>query len=567
MVCVGSVDPKDAAVLFGKALPARCESPTVSLVERLVRTLRLVLASPWSVAGLVAVGVLLRGLRYAANRSLWGDEGALALNIVGKSTSELLEPLDFLQGAPTGYLLTEKAAVALLGNGEPALRLFALLCGVASVALFAFVARRLLEPVGATLALAVFAVGEPLVYYSSEVKQYSTDVAAALVLLVGAVVVNWGTARAWLLGVVVIAAGTIVWFSHTALIVLPALALALVTARFVAEDQRGARATGAVAVLAGTSAAASYFVNRDNARRVGDAALSAEPASSSVPARLAEPARSLWEAFADPVGLARTTTGLALIAALIGLVVLARRSLTSCLLVATPIAATLAASFLDLYPFSSRFVLFLVPFFALLLGAGLAALLEPGNRWQATTAGILAVALMLGYPVATAARNLASPPGHEELKDVLEGVQAGWRSGDALYVWYQTQYPFRYYAECSDCGVLGRRGPAEVVWPPDPADLPDDYALASNPPRLFVGRRDHTPSAYASDLARLRGRGRIWLLFSSTWDDAFVRYTLDCMGTRLQEFRAARAVAYLYDLRPVESTGDCLRTGGDPAVP
>ena len=121
---------------------------------------------------------------------------------------------------------------------------------------------------------------------------------------------------------------------------------------------------------------------------------------------------------------------------------------------------------------------------------------------------------------------------------MLEKVEGRWQPGDALYVWYQSQYPFVYYAECSDCGVLGTRGPAEVASPSLSGNLRDDNALASKPPRLFVGGRDHLLDDYATDLGRLRGNGRTWLLFSSTWNDDFVRYTLDCVGRRLEEFRA-----------------------------
>ena len=61
----------------------------------------------WSV---IAVGIALRVTRYLADRSLWGDEGALALNLINKPVRDLLEPLDYLQGAPTGFLLAEKAS-------------------------------------------------------------------------------------------------------------------------------------------------------------------------------------------------------------------------------------------------------------------------------------------------------------------------------------------------------------------------------------------------------------------------------------------------------------------------
>ena len=168
---------------------------------------------------------------------------------------------------------------------------------------------------------------------------------------------------------------------------------------------------------------------------------------------MADPLRDLWHAFPDPIGFARTTTGLAVIACVLGVVALSRLSLERALVVITPIAATLAASTLDLYPFGNRFILFLVPFFLLLVGAGLEVLMRP--QWRAAPLGVLAVLLVLSYPVARAVTNLVSPPGHEELKAVLEEVQARWQRGDALYVWYQSQYPFRYYAECSDCDVLG----------------------------------------------------------------------------------------------------------------
>jgi hypothetical protein len=504
----------------------------------------------WSV---IAVGIVLRVTRFFADRSLWGDEGALALNLIQKPMRDLLEPLDYLQGAPTGFLLAEKGIVELLGDDELALRLFPLACGILSLFLFAAVARRVLEPIGAAFALVLFATVEPLVYYSSEVKQYSVDVAATLVLFYGALAIDWRKARAWHVGLAGVAAGVIVWFSHAALIVLPALALALLVTYGLSRDVRAFKAVLAASAVGGIGAAGAYLVNHDNARRVASAAVSSESGSAIGLGQFTDPLRDLWNALADPVGLARTTTALGLIACVLGGVLLIHLNLQRALLVITPIAATLAASILDLYPFGDRFILFLVPFFLLLVGAGLEVLMRPQSR--GAPFGMLAVLLVLSYPIARATTNLVRPPGHEELKAVLGEVQARWQPGDALYVWYQTQYPFRYYAVCSDCDVLGESGPAELVAPKE--DLRADYALASHPPRLFVGGRDYVLQEYASDLGRLRGAGRTWLLFSSTWNDDFVQYTLDCAGTRLEEFRAFRAVAYLYDFTraPTASPG------------
>jgi hypothetical protein len=515
----------------------------------------------WSVT---AVGIVLRVTRYLADRSLWGDEGALALNLIQKPAADLVEPLDYLQGAPTGFLLAEKAIMEVLGADELALRLFPLACGILSLFLFAAVARRILEPVGAAFALVLFATAEPLVYYSSEVKQYSVDVAATLVLFYGALAIEWRKARAWQVGLAGMAAGLIVWFSHAALIVLPALALALLVTYGLSRHTRAFKAVLAASAVGGIGAAGAYLVNHDNARRVASAAVSSEAGSTIGFAQYADPVRDLWNAFADPVGLARTTTGVGLIACVLGGIALMRLNRQQALMILTPIAATLAASTLDLYPFGDRFILFLVPFFLLLVGAGLDVLLRAPSR--AAPFGALAVLLILSYPIARATSNLVNPPEHEELKTVLGEVQARWEPGDALYVWYQSQYPFRYYAECSDCDVLEERGPAEVV--ARRGDLVDDYALASDPPRLFVGGRDYALQDYANDLARLQGAGRTWLLFSSTWNDDFVRYTLDCVGMRLEEFRAFRAVAYLYDFTIARSASPgCIPEAAAPTTP
>jgi hypothetical protein len=63
-----------------------------------------------------------------------------------------------------------------------------------------------------------------------------------------------------------------------------------------------------------------------------------------------------------------------------------------------------------------------------------------------------------------------------------------------------------------------------------------------------VSGRPQTLDEYIREFSPLRGQPRVWLLFSSSWNDEFVRYALDWLGDRLDEARAERSVAYLYDL-------------------
>src|SRR5512134_330155 len=129
-----------------------------------------------AVAALLLVGMVLRLRQYLTSRSLWVDEAMLALNVVNRSLAGLVQPLDYDQGAPLGFLLVEKLVQLLLGKHELVLRLFPLLAGLLSLGLFALLLRRMeMRGAGGLTALALFALNPRLIYYSSEVKQYILD--------------------------------------------------------------------------------------------------------------------------------------------------------------------------------------------------------------------------------------------------------------------------------------------------------------------------------------------------------------------------------------------------------
>ena len=128
-------------------------------------------------------GALLRLWQYLGRGSLWIDEAAIARNVVARSRAQLLQPLDYAQIAPKGFLLLEKLATDVFGAGEHALRLYSILTALAALPLFYALARRVLGENGALLAFALFAVlGRPI-YYAAEAKQYGGDIFFACLLL------------------------------------------------------------------------------------------------------------------------------------------------------------------------------------------------------------------------------------------------------------------------------------------------------------------------------------------------------------------------------------------------
>src|ERR1700676_670623 len=85
---------------------------------------------------MICWGAILRLTQYLSNRSLWFDESLLTQNIVHRSFSELLNPLDNNQAAPLGFLMLERFAVQVWGTSEYALRFLPFLCGLISLLLF-----------------------------------------------------------------------------------------------------------------------------------------------------------------------------------------------------------------------------------------------------------------------------------------------------------------------------------------------------------------------------------------------------------------------------------------------
>lgn len=503
---------------------------------------------------LVVVGAVLRVVRYAADRSLWGDEGALALNLIGKPLGDLLGTLDFQQGAPTGFLVAEKAAVAALGEAETALRLVPLLSGLVSLVLFLFLVRRALSPFGALVAMALFALSEPLVYYSSEVKQYESDVAVATGIALAAVAIDWRRVT-WPRGVAIAAGGALAgWLSHPALIVLGAAAAALLADALLRRARHELRILVALSAVWALSGIGALIVNRSNAEDVAEAALAAEGTGAS---RL-QAVEDAWDAYAEVVGVADTATALAAVVSLAGLLGLWSRHRRAALLLVVPLVLAVTVSLVGLYPSSARFYLFLAPLLIALIGEGAAVALRACRGLRAALAPVLAgIGLLLLYPTAVAADNLLRPPGHEEVRTVLRYVDANWRPGDTLWVWYQSQYPLRYYALCDECDVL-ESDLVSVLAPADPFDAPGISAAQSDPPSFYMSDEStHAIEALAANLQAIAGKPRVWLVFSSTWDDGFARQQLDCLGRRLDEVRAMRAVGYLYDLSRAPGGPSC----------
>ena len=132
---------------------------------------------------LVGVGVLLRVLEYSDNRQLYPDERDLKDNLVGFAFYDFQTPLSTWQLAPPGFLAVERLVILLPLSFGPAARLFPFVCSIASMFLMRSVARRYVTAAAVPIAVGLFAMTDWILYYSVEIKQYSSDVALTLTAL------------------------------------------------------------------------------------------------------------------------------------------------------------------------------------------------------------------------------------------------------------------------------------------------------------------------------------------------------------------------------------------------
>jgi hypothetical protein len=146
----------------------------------------------------ISAGIALRLAEYLRNRSLWGDEVAIATNLRLRGFGGLLHLLSYNQTMPIGLLFVLKTFVSTLGHSELVLRLPALLAGCALIVLTWKLMGKVEEMPIVIVVVALMATSSLLIDYSAEVKQYGVDAVVALVILhLGMVTLKGEGPQAW----------------------------------------------------------------------------------------------------------------------------------------------------------------------------------------------------------------------------------------------------------------------------------------------------------------------------------------------------------------------------------
>lgn len=133
---------------------------------------------------ILAIGIALRFYQHLMGRSLWEDEAHIALNFMYFGYLGLMEPLQNYQTAPIFFLWSVETFCKIFGPGEISLRTFPFLVSIAALPFFYFVVKRLSgNLLTAIISFTVFALNISMIYYASEVKSYTIDVAIYIFIL------------------------------------------------------------------------------------------------------------------------------------------------------------------------------------------------------------------------------------------------------------------------------------------------------------------------------------------------------------------------------------------------
>jgi hypothetical protein len=476
---------------------------------------------------IILLGLSLRVAQYATDRSLWCDEALLALNVLHRSAGGLFKPLDYHQGAPIGFLLLEKLVTDLAGRGELAVRTFPLAFGALGLICFLPVASLYVSTRAVPVAVSLFALCGSLIYYSSEVKQYSSDVAVSVLLL-------------WLLGrlarrplstanliALSLLGGVAIWTSHPATFLLAGGGLALLAFAIGERDWRNFAKLCCVCAVWAASFFACYQVSLH--------ILTTDPSLLDF-WRSYFPPEPFWSrkglffledrffaVFSDPARLVSVVGAATFV---VGCVKVARTDRVQFSLLVAPLLVTVAAGFVHRYPLGGRFLLFTLPILFLLIGQGAVSIAEATGRFS-PIARVAVLALLFTKPIWADVQNLIHPSRPEDIKLAIFHIQANERPGDVWYVYHLARYQFWYYSE---------------AYKVQPTDVRIGVDCGTN------------VACYSADLDKLRGQPRVWVLFSHIWigdglqEETWFLEHLDRLGVQLDSYRSTGARAYLYDL-------------------
>ena len=489
---------------------------------------------------LIGIGVILRLAQYFYDKSLWRDETLLVLNIIERSTIDLLKPLDYNQHAPPGFLIIEKIITSLLGTGELAFRFFPLICSIVSLFFFYKLSKKCISKSATLIALGIFAILVSMLYYSSETKQYSSDVLISLLLVLLTLKIK-NTDLTVLTSLLYGIYGAIsIWFSHTAILVLIGSSLYFLLKSISKKELQKSFYVLIFCLPWVISFLVLYFTILVHTDTDKGLSMYWDNFYFPLPNFSASTINTYKTIYSEFLRFS-TLNSFAGICFVIGFTVFYKNQKETFYILGAPLFVTLFVSALHKYPLFERFLLFLIPFIILFIAEGAEWLRQKASKISPIL-GIVIICLLFYKPLLFTKNNFTNPLSQEEIKPVLSYIKDHLKKNDVIYVSGNLQYVFKYYAPrynlCSNYSIK-----------PERENLEEAQCSSFNH-KLFLGSVLNNTD---NELEKISRSKRIWFIFSDKLegDRAGKRFTLsylDNIGVKIGSFLRPNISAYLYDL-------------------
>jgi hypothetical protein len=514
----------------------------------------LLLWLPWLI---IALGIILRLDQYLFNRSLWLDESFVVINVINRSWLELFQaPLEYSSYiTPPGFLLMAKLSITVFGNSDLILRLFPFISGILALILYYPMAKRYVSERAVPFALLLFAISSSLIIYSSMFKQYSSDVLIVIVLYLLADYIRRHSLNFSRLLLLTIVGSIAVWLSHPSVFILATIGIYLAFPYLLNQEWKQVAKLMLVYMLWLASFAIIFFfllsVETVNDKWLHQFWIHHQGFMPSLFSM--EVIQWLDTKFALILkNLANLENiQIASVMVIIGFMALLLNKKPAWFLFIMPIIIALFLSVFELYVFSDRLLLFVLPALYLIIAEGIAQiqikfLVLP--KISAILVSIFLVVTIIDFPIYRTHRI-------QEIKPVLETVQNHRFNKDKIYLYYWAEPAFRYYANhygfnFDDCHIITPIAKPEYIKEVDFSRMQRDLKpVAVNETQCILGNSEFFHPSL-KDLEQLKGQGRVWFIFSHSGarnTRLFLNY-LDSIGTRLDENLQPGSSVYLYKL-------------------
>jgi hypothetical protein len=491
---------------------------------------------------IIIAGILLSILQFIYNRSLWLDEAYLSLNIINKSHFELLKPLDLVQVAPILFLQIEKFFSELIPNSEFGLRLFPLISYWLSLFLFYKIIKAIHQNYYTIIfSLSLFVFNATLIYYSSEVKQYMTDVfvlTSVYYFILKKYKDEDEEYKYYCLGFV----GAISIFLSNAAPIILFTACSYLLFDIYSNKKKHLFHLTVISVL-WTSLFLLYyvmFIHNHPSRNAMinewenyEAFMPANPLNIQFYQFLSHKGSMIVNSLFQFRRIGGISLSILILTGIVSLII--KRRVDFIILTVTPLILHLLLSSFKLYPFDRRLILYACPVIILICVFGfnyLVNILFANLKIEKLWLLAISIPLVMSFYFYRA----GFPMKLIEIKKSIEFIEQHTYKKDKVYVNYFASFPFRYYKEISFM------------------KMDTNNIVIGNENKLgdFIGDGYAADTInYANELNLLSGR--VWFLFTQIGDEdekmKFLKTYFNAKGKSIiKEFHTKGSDVYLYDI-------------------